>query len=193
MKRAAIVALAGLFTAAAPAGAETLCGTVRNGQTSAPISRAGVFVFQAGQYTGLHAGTGLDGRFCIDPIHPGVYDVQVRRDDYAPSWITGVIVDGSPTGVDLSVPTAPPLSVYPNPVRSRVTLGVTLASPESATLAVFDVSGRLRRGWTGPASGDVQLAWDLRDAAGARLSPGIYFVQLRAGEHRSVRRLVIVP
>jgi len=48
----------------------------------------------------------------------------------------------------------------------------------------------------GPAARGVESArfdWDLRDRNGRRVSPGLYFVQARAGANHEERSIVVTP
>ena len=75
----ALLCLALLATAAQ---AETLCGTVSDRVTGAPVEAVGVLVHTVENvYTGWHAATDADGVFCIDGVVPGVYNLEIRRDD----------------------------------------------------------------------------------------------------------------
>ena len=80
------------------------------------------------------------------------------------------------------------LTVGPNPVRDHVTLGFSLGSPAPVRVALFDALGRVVRQLDlGPRpAGADELAFDTRG-----LAPGVYVVQLRAGETQVTRRLTV--
>jgi hypothetical protein len=98
-------------------------------------------------------------------------------------------------------------SPSPNPLRDRGTLRVTAAipagdralSPARATglpgeVTLVDMSGRVVRTlWRGTLD---RLTFDVpfvaRDARGQVLPPGLYFVVLRAGQHRSISRVAVL-
>jgi hypothetical protein len=98
-------------------------------------------------------------------------------------------------------------SPSPNPLRDRGTLRVTAAIPagdraQSAGRAtglpgevtLMDMGGRVVRTlWRGTLD---RLTFDVpfaaRDAGGQPLPPGLYFVVLRAGQHRSISRVAVV-
>ena len=93
--------------AASSAVAGSICGTVRDAQTSQPVAQAVVFLFdQLDQYTGRYAGTDLSGHYCIDNIAAGTYTLQVKVDDYIAAVVRNVVVQTT-TGVDVA--THPPL------------------------------------------------------------------------------------
>ncbi|HEX5634948.1 MAG TPA: hypothetical protein VFX50_17010 [Gemmatimonadales bacterium] len=95
----------------------------------------------------------------------------------------------------------------PNPLRDRGTLRVTAAipageragNPGRATglpgdVSLVDMSGRtVRTLWSGTLD---RLTFDVpfvaRDSRGQALPPGLYFVVVRAGTHRSISRVAVV-
>lgn len=183
-----------LLTQAPLAHAGALCGTVRDAQTQSPVAAVGVFVFESGGgYTGLYGSTDTGGWYCIDPIEPGTYDLQVRVDDHETRWILGVAVSGTQTGVDLVVPASPILAVpRPNPASHRVNLEFRLPDGGLARLEVFDLRGRRVYGWEGRAApGATAVSWNLRDRTGQPIASGIYLVRLRADRMAATRKLIV--
>jgi hypothetical protein len=73
--------------------------------------------------------------------------------------------------------------IYHIPVRERVILQVynTLGAP--VVTLVDEVQ----------PPGFHEVEWDGRDRNGNRLPGGVYFYQLRAGERRELRRMVLLP
>ena len=104
---------------------------------------------------------------------------------------------GPPAGGDSGGPRgiafAPPM---PNPTRGEVRFGFDLANDAAdLRLDVYDVRGRAVRALAaGPrTAGRHTIAWDGRDAAGARLSPGLYFARVRVSGAEAVQRVVLTP
>ena len=91
------------------------------------------------------------------------------------------------------------MPIVPNPtVRDalvRYVIPGSAGASVKASVRVFDVSGRLVRVLAaGPHSpGAHNVTWDGRNSAGARLSAGTFFVELAAGQNRSVRRVILLP
>jgi hypothetical protein len=86
--------------------------------------------------------------------------------------------------------------VTPNPAHEHARIVLALAAGEagqSLDVSVLDLAGRrvrtLEHGVAG--SGTRELAWDLRDARGARVANGLYFVRTRVGAEARVTRIVI--
>ncbi len=104
-----------------------------------------------------------------------------------PSGSTEVAVSGE---AGLRVRFDPPA---PNPAPSESRLRFALDRAGEIRLSIIDPSGRrVRELLTGSQPrGEVDLAWDLRDAAGAPVANGVYFVRLEASGGSSTRRLVV--
>lgn len=83
----------------------------------------------------------------------------------------------------------------PNPFTNATTLRFDLPVAAQVRLAIFDVQGRLRSvvadGWF--HAGTHALAWNGRDADGARLGPGVYFYAMQAGDFSARRKMVRLP
>lgn len=181
-----------LLVSAGIARAGSICGTVRDGVSLQPVPNAAVFLFDdLDQYTGLYAGTDVNGHYCINSIPAGTYTIQVRVDDYLSAVVRGVFVDED-TAVDVT--TRPPLFLgqpWPNPARNDVTLQFDAPDGAQTTLEVYDVRGRLVMGWSGDGpTGGRTIHWNLRDAHGEPVASGVYLVRLRAGGNEVVRRFV---
>lgn len=121
----------------------------------------------------------------------------------------GIARTHGPTPVTIGGTAAQGLSARPspNPLRERGTLRVTAALPVGARtdrpgaatdlpgeLLLLDTSGRVRRTlWRGTLDRLVfDVAFEARDDRGVALPAGLYLAVLRAGEHRSVSRVVVV-
>jgi hypothetical protein len=184
------VLLSGLVAKLAFAG--TLCGTVRDAQTLVPVAQAGIFLYQANAYTGLNTASDGVGQYCLSDVPAGTYDIEVRVNDYQTAWVTGVEVVDDATAVDLfsSVP-AELDAPWPNPAGSQVFFRYRLGTRVPVRLLVYDVRGRVIRGWAGRGSvGATEFRWDFRDNTGQTVASGLYYIQLHAGERVLTRRLV---
>ena len=82
----------------------------------------------------------------------------------------------------------------PNPFGWNVDLSLELPRPESVSLEVFDLQGRLLRridyGLLG--GGAHRLRWDGRDGDGTDAGSGVYWVRLLAGARTDIKRIVRV-
>jgi hypothetical protein len=87
------------------------------------------------------------------------------------------------------------LSAFPNPIATGGScVRVEMAAPGPATVAIWDVGGRLVRklydGALEPGAHD--FAWDRRDARGRTVPAGIYWIRARAAGHDAHQRLVVL-
>jgi hypothetical protein len=85
----------------------------------------------------------------------------------------------------------------PNPARAGARVWYTVPAGLAGSaleLAIYDLAGRRVRVLArGPArAGPHSVAWDLRDAGGARAGAGVYFLQLTAGRERRSHKLVVL-
>lgn len=134
------------------------------------------------------SGTQIDG-LSVDSLRVVVYDPA-----HQPAPVS--VAPGVPVARAALAPPAP------NPARGTVRLGVDLPPGDGAfELDVLDVQGRrvlsYVRAAAAAAPADAgtswRWGWDLRDAQGRRVPPGLYLVRLRAGGAVAVRRFVVVP
>jgi hypothetical protein len=100
-----------------------------------------------------------------------------------------VDVPGAPAApaVTLAVP-------HPNPARDAVNLEFSLPAPSRVRFAAYDVAGR---GLTVFADGDFTsgahvVRWDLHDAAGVRVAPGLVIVRMDTPLGTRTRRVLVV-
>lgn len=96
-------------------------------------------------------------------------------------------VDGAPPSrLELSLP-------GPNPAEAGTSLTLALPTSASVEVAVYDVTGRrVRELCDGVlAAGRHELPWDGLGERGSRVPPGLYLVQVRVGDWRQMRRVVV--
>ena len=191
------VALLGLVAGADAARAGTICGTVRDAVTAAPVAQAGVFLRStAGAYLGIHAATDASGAFCLSAVPAGTYDLEIRIDDYLVRFVRGVqVVDGTVgVDVDLGGPAFQLAAPAPNPAVGSVRISLTLPAASPVRLVLFDARGRVVHGWNSAEleEGRHSFAWDFRDAQGRLVPAGRYLLRMEAGPvvlHRSIVHL----
>jgi hypothetical protein len=85
------------------------------------------------------------------------------------------------------------LSCYPNPFNPVVRLHYTTARAGRVRLNVHDVTGRrvIRLVDESQGRGPHEATWDGRDARGSRVSSGIYFVSMRAGDSVQTVKVIL--
>jgi flagellar hook assembly protein FlgD len=64
----------------------------------------------------------------------------------------------------------------------------------SITIKVYDVAGRRVRTLVDRQlpPGRHEISWDLHDQSGNRVSTGLYFARMEAGEKRDTKRIVVL-
>lgn len=109
----------------------------------------------------------------------------------------------APGTVDLSIPIIPfapqPASAVlerarPNPMRSELTLEFQVLVPGQATVAIYDVTGRLVRTlFAGPVGlGMQRRIWDGRVADGSLAANGVYFYRVVMPDRDVTSRFVVM-
>ena len=101
--------------------------------------------------------------------------------DASTNQVTGV---NGPPAAELAAP-------RPNPARGAVRLAFPADAAADARLEILDVAGRLVRSWTrSAAAGD--FVWDLTDASGRRVAPGLYLARIAGAGESGNRRLIVL-
>jgi hypothetical protein len=82
----------------------------------------------------------------------------------------------------------------PNPFGSVTSIGFDMPAGGHVVLEVIDVTGRTVRTLveSDMPAGRHTVAWDGSDVSGAHVSPGIYFVRLRAGAFTATRKMLLL-
>ncbi|MEO0205916.1 MAG: T9SS type A sorting domain-containing protein, partial [candidate division WOR-3 bacterium] len=72
--------------------------------------------------------------------------------------------------------------------------GIAFIPQEDCGLKVYDVMGRVVKSFNPVSRIQNQtsiVVWDGKDNAGCRLSPGVYFVQFKAGADQRIKKVVL--
>ncbi len=87
------------------------------------------------------------------------------------------------------------LSVSPNPVSDRATIGFSISEPTRVRLEIFDAQGRLHARLMDRELPPMRhlVPWEPQDLDGASLKAGVYWCRLETGSHRAAStRLVVI-
>jgi len=176
---------------ASPLSAGTICGTVRDASSAAPIPRAGVFVRETtGAYTGLYAATDLNGQYCVGSVPPGTYDLEFRVDNYIVDYTRDVVVNDDATGIDAELVPTLTFRTWPNPASKNVVLAVSLHTPGAIQIEIFDSQGKRVRSWSGSAGERFTMTWNFRDANGRPVPSGVYYARARHDRGSMITRII---
>lgn len=104
------------------------------------------------------------------------------------AWLCMSGVDGGSTAA------AALHAVSPNPFRSATDVRYTVARSGSVRLAIFDIAGRQVRTFAPGVveAGEHSLRWDGRDADGARVPAGVYYLRMTAPGFEASRSLILL-
>jgi len=109
---------------------------------------------------------------------------------------SALLAPGATTAVD---PARVPGTLFlaapkPNPARSAASFRFGLPRESEVSLAVYDVHGRLGRDLVRSryTAGEHSAGWDLRNAGGAAVSGGLYFIRLNADGAARTARVAVV-
>jgi hypothetical protein len=83
---------------------------------------------------------------------------------------------------------------FPNPFNAETVIEYNLSSDGEARLEIFDVLGQRIKVLvaTELPAGRYRAVWNGRDEKGMRVSSGVYFYRLNAGEFQQVRRMILL-
>lgn len=129
------------------------------------------------------------------PESTQVYFALRTRDEFGNwSMVSNVLTtfptldaDGSLLRVAFSKPT-------PSPATVRTRFELALPRKAESTVEAIDIAGRrVRLVQKGELDAGVHaMEWDLRDDAGHRLRPGVFFLRARTGDEEFLRRVVVL-
>jgi uncharacterized membrane protein len=119
------------------------------------------------------------------------------RDTALPQTVRGLMIDLDAGATDVVMPGSEMqirLLARPNPVRAGTSLEFALPSADQGALSIYDSAGRLvRRVLDGAIpAGAQRVAWDGRDATGARVPAGVYYSRLETNTRQATGKLVVL-
>ena len=105
--------------------------------------------------------------------------------------LTGGVEDSSHNPRVLS------FTAYPNPFSNRIEFNFYLADDNrkgDVNFSIYDVGGRLVKSFSlgNKHSSSITISWDGRDNSGKKLSSGVYFGVLKAGDNKFSKRKMIM-
>jgi hypothetical protein len=98
----------------------------------------------------------------------------------------GIVRDGSG-----NAPQNIPVSAYPNPFNSYVTMKFYIPNDKGGELSIYNIGGQLVK--TFNLSGkEAQINWDACDAKGNKVCSGIYFARVSTPQTAKTIKLVLL-
>ena len=84
---------------------------------------------------------------------------------------------------------------YPNPFNPSTTIQFAIPKPESVTLSIYDVHGKLVKHLVNSqhfTAGEFKTVWDGTSDAGTQVAAGTYFTRMQAGTYNATTKMVLV-
>ena len=83
---------------------------------------------------------------------------------------------------------------YPNPFNPATTIRFALPEPGEITLKIYDPSGRLVKTLVSSymGAGYHNVIWNSTNDTGNRVASGLYFYELKSGNFRQVRKMLLL-
>ncbi len=84
---------------------------------------------------------------------------------------------------------------YPNPFNMETVIQFAIPPGETASMSIFDITGRLLRRYQVEASSDNpegRIVWDGRDSRGDEVKSGVYFCVLRVSSNSATKKMVLI-
>jgi hypothetical protein len=78
---------------------------------------------------------------------------------------------------------------FPNPVSNSMTISFAIEQSQNVSFTIYDLTGRYVAAVTNEfyKSGRNELLWDA-----VKLNPGVYILQMQAGNYNAVKRISII-
>ncbi|MBD3170366.1 MAG: T9SS type A sorting domain-containing protein [candidate division Zixibacteria bacterium] len=131
---------------------------------------------------------GVVGQYDYTRPYSGGYQLQPREyADFSPAVGIGEDDDGLPKVFALR-------NNYPNPFNPATSVGFDLPKDCTVAINVFDIMGRkVKTLVDAPMSAGVyEIAWDGTNESGRKVSSGIYFYKMNAGDFNAVKKMTLL-
>ncbi|MCG8604584.1 Ig-like domain-containing protein [bacterium] len=109
--------------------------------------------------------------------------------------LSGVRTQHGPISVEISAPKMFSLSQnFPNPFNPETKIRYELPENREVMVKVFDILGREVRTLVNERvdAGFHEVIWDARDNVGRRVSSGVYYYQIVAGDFREIKKMLLI-
>lgn len=187
-------------------GFAIISGTVKD-NLSKPVNGAFVYALDENENLFAFAVSDINGRYTIDGLVPGDYQIHSGKVDFIPAQDYNITVDyeanisqslsftlnpDSPTGTKDKNTIADNFELkqnFPNPFNPKTTISYSIPAEDFVTIKIFNILGK-----------EVAVILNERKIAGEHqlefnadnLTSGVYFYELTAGSYKSVKKLVLM-
>jgi hypothetical protein len=123
----------------------------------------------------------------------GAWDAATQTGLFHRIWnVSTALLDVPEASAHGGVPGPRIVALGPNPARGEARLSFLLTAGARTEVDVFDLEGRVVQRILDAhlAAGPHEIVWDGRDAAGARVAPGLYMWRVRSGGREAVSKSV---
>jgi len=142
---------------------------------------------------------GTTEEFTVTDLAPNtLYYFAIKTADLAGNWSPLSNIDTASTlslGSGIDVPTNYELDQnYPNPFNASTVINFYVPVPGPVKLSVIDILGRTVSTIVDDelSVGDHIARWDGLDGDGKTVATGVYFYHLRAGDHNTSRKMLLL-
>ncbi|MFQ5676698.1 MAG: T9SS type A sorting domain-containing protein, partial [bacterium] len=109
--------------------------------------------------------------------------------------VNGVRTQNGPIAIDVTAPETFNLSQnYPNPFNPETKIRYQLPASGKVEIKIFDLLGRQVKTLISENmdAGFHEITWDARNQSGHKVSSGIYYYQITAGDFRETKKMILM-
>jgi len=135
----------------------------------------------------------------MQPIQVDQWEIVLNGTVHALEEIGSLVLDQPLVEVLLRPRTIRPTEYvlgqnFPNPFNPSTTIEYDLKEDGMVSLKIYDILGQqvreLVQEWQ--PTGRYRVVWDSRNQGGAEVANGIYFYELRSGNYRALRKMLLL-
>lgn len=187
-------------------GTARICGEITS-NTGNPLGEVMVYAMESkGGAVGC-AKTWANGKYIIDKLPAGSYTIRASipfrvTTDYSTTVTVSQdtvsdidIVLNKSAVEDKIIEKKDRLSITSaNPSVRKVDISYSLSNATQVSLGIYNATGRLVRTLVNSQqkANTYIIGWDGKDDSGRKISSGMYFCKLKAGEFKSVKKIVLI-
>jgi hypothetical protein len=142
-------------------------------------------------------GNNLQLSWQVTPTESNQWQLLINGQPHALSGTGTLSLKDAPKDVVLRFSPVPTqfalVGNYPNPFNPSTTIQYNVGNTANVSLAIYDVLGqRVRTLVSGlQSAGAYDVVWDGRSDMGYQVANGLYFYELKAGDFRSMRKMML--